>query len=129
MKEQLRLTETFDASAETIYNAWLDGQKHAEMTGGDAECQPEEGTKFTAWDGYIWGTNTSLTPNKEIVQTWRTTEFEEEDEDSHLKVQLKDIDGGCEVTLIHTNIPEGQTQYEQGWVDHYFEPMKEYFNN
>jgi hypothetical protein len=31
------------------------------------------------------------------------------------------------LTLIHNNIPKGQSDYEQGWINHYFEPMKTYF--
>lgn len=127
MKESLEHKETFTATAEAIYNAWLDSGKHTEMTGGEAVCSGEVGGAFSAWDGYISGSNKALKPNEEIVQNWRTVEFAEDDEDSELIVRLKDVDGGCELTLIHTHIPEGQTQYEQGWVDNYFVPMREYF--
>lgn len=97
------------------------------MTGGEAVCSNEEGKEFSAWDGYISGSNTSLTPYSEIVQSWRTTEFPTAAEDSHLVVRFKEVNDACEVTLIHTNIPEGQTQYLQGWKDHYFDPMRAYF--
>ena len=127
MKESLELSATFKASPEAIYQAWLDGDKHAAMTGGDATGSAQEGTAYTAWDGYITGKNLSLSPNSEIVQSWRTSEFADSDEDSHLVVRLEGVEDGCKVTLIHTNIPEGQTQYEQGWVNHYFNPMQEYF--
>lgn len=127
MKESLELTTTINASPAEIYEAWLDGAKHGAMTGGEASGMNEEGTSYTAWDGYIWGKNVELQPSSKIVQTWRTTEFAESDEDSRLEVHLEAKGSGTEVKLIHTNIPEGQTQYEQGWVDHYFTPMKEYF--
>ena len=127
MKESFTLTAHFPVDAATIYNAWLNSHEHTAMTGGDAHCSSNIGEAFSAWDGYISGENTFLTPGQEIIQTWRTTAFDPEDEDSVLTIRLKDTASGCELTLVHTNIPEGQRQYEQGWIDHYFEPMKAYF--
>ena len=97
------------------------------MTGGEANCSREVGGSFTAWDEYISGKNKSLQQNKLIIQSWRTVEFEDTDEDSELILRLEELTEGCKLTLIHRNIPEGQTQYKQGWVDNYFIPMKEYF--
>lgn len=126
--KSFQITEMFPVSSSTIYNAWLDSEEHSKMTGGEAVCTDTVGGLFTAWDGYISGRNHSLTPNKEIKQSWRTSEFKESDEDSDLIIRLTDNDEGCELTLIHSNIPEGQSDYKTGWVNHYFEPMKEYFD-
>ncbi len=127
MKESITLKTTIKASPQEIYNAWLDSRLHSKMTGGLAKCSNEIGDSFTAWDGYITGKNIKLNPYQEIVQSWRTSEFNDNDEDSHLRILLKDLNGATEITLIHTNIPEGQTQYEEGWKVHYFEPMRKYF--
>lgn len=54
------------------------------MTGGEAEISNKINEAFTAWDGYIEGTNVQLEPNKRIIQSWRTSEFDETDEDSQL---------------------------------------------
>ena len=99
------------------------------MTGGEAKCSNKVGGFFTAWDGYISGKNVELVENKKIVQTWRTTEFEDNDEDSILTIEMNKVPEGTELILSHSNIPQGQTQYEQGWVDHYFKPMKVFFEN
>lgn len=129
MKESVEITETFGVSAAEIYKAWLESKAHSDMTGGEAVCSNEVGQSFTAWDEYISGTNKSLVANAEIIQSWRTVEFEEADEDSELTIRLKDVEKGCELTLIHSNIPEGQTQYKNGWVENYIEPMKRYFES
>ncbi len=129
MKESIELTATFKASPAAIYAAWLDSKAHSEMTGGTAICSDQIGGEFTAWDGYITGTNKSLKPNEEIIQSWRTSEFQPADEDSELTIRLAAVAGGTELTLIHRHIPEGQTQYKQGWINHYFTPMKAYFGN
>jgi activator of HSP90 ATPase len=127
MKESLELKEVFNVSASELYHAWLDSELHTQMTGGEAECSNQTGASFSAWDGYITGKNMVLIEGEKIVQTWRTSEFDENDEDSILTVLLSEQPKGCELVLLHTNIPSGQTQYEQGWGDHYFEPMKEFF--
>ena len=111
-----------------IYNAFLDGRKHSKMTGGKATCDARVGGKFTAWDGYISGTNLELDPGKKIVQTWITTEWPEGAEPSHLKWTFAEKDDGAKVTMVHSNVPSSQAEsYRQGWIDYYWAPMKEYF--
>ena len=86
------------------------------------------GGKFSAWDGYIFGTTLELTKNQRIVQAWRTSEFPDDAPDSHLEIVLKEVKGGTKIALTHTNMPADQIKsYRQGWEDFYFKPMKEYF--
>ena len=100
------------------------------MTGGKATASPAEGGAFTAWDGYISGRNLVLEPGRRIVQSWRTTRFTAEDPDSQIEVLLEPVAGGTRLTLHHTNVPDGHTGYQDGgWQDHYFEPMKRWFEN
>ena len=126
-KENFELREIFKVEPSEIYAAWLDSELHRKMTGGEAICGLQVGETFTAWDGYISGKNLELIGNKKIVQSWRTSEFVGKAEDSIVTIELNEVEDGTELILTHTNIPEGQTQYEKGWIDHYFSPMKEYF--
>ncbi len=99
------------------------------MTGSPAQVDGNVGGKFSAWDGYIFGSTLDLTPNQRIVQAWRTSEFPEDAPDSHLEVLLEEVDGGTKVTFVHSDMPEDQVDsYRQGWQDFYFKPMKEYFS-
>lgn len=127
MKVQIEIKEIFKAKPQTIYNAWLDSELHSKMTGGQAVCSSGVNESFSTWGGYISGKNLELKPYTEIVQAWRTTEFNDTDEDSILTIQLRELEYGTDLTLIHTNIPADQTQYEKGWHEHYFEPMKQFF--
>ena len=127
MNESIEMKEIFTVKPSVIFNAWLDSEEHSKMTGGEARCSNQVGGTFTTWDGYITGKNLALTNDKEIVQSWRTSEFGENDEDSKLTITLTELDNGTELRLRHSNIPKGQTQYKQRWIDHYFTPMKEYF--
>jgi len=124
------LTTTIPASAQEIYDAWLDSLAHSEMTGGKASMSDEIGAAVSAWDGYISGHNLELIPGERIVQSWRTTQFADEHENSIITLTLEGVEGGTLLTLVHSNVPDGQTSYEQGgWQVHYFEPMKGYFAN
>lgn len=127
MAKDLKLKATLNASPETVYHAWLNSGEHTKMTGNKAVCSDKEGAKYSAWDQYITGKNLELKSGEKIVQTWRSTDFAGEDADSQIEVHLKKAPGGCLLTLIHTGIPDNQPDYEEGWREYYFKPMKEYF--
>jgi len=122
------LTKTIPATAQEIYEAWLDSLSHSEMTGGTAKMSDQIGDEVSAWDDYISGRNLELVPGERIVQTWRTSEFGDEDEDSIITVTLEETDEGTLLTLEHSNVPDEQRSYEEGgWQENYFEPMVAYF--
>lgn len=124
----IKLKTILPATPQQIYNAWLSGKGHTAMTGAKATGSKKIGGKFTAWDGYISGTNEKLVENKTIVQHWRTSEFSDRALDSKLVIELKAVQQGTQLTLTHTNTPKAQeASYKQGWQEHYFEPMQAYF--
>ncbi len=128
--ESFEVSATIPATPERVYKAWLTGKEHTAMTGSRATGAARVGGKFTAWDGYIDGKNLELEPGKRIVQSWRTSEFADADPDSRLEIILTPARTGTKLTLRHSNIPAGQgAGYKSGWKDHYFDPMKEYFNS
>lgn len=122
------LTEFFKTTASEIYNAWLSSDGHSTITGSPANIDGKVGGKFTAWDGYIYGTILELTPNQRIVHAWRTSEFADDAPDSQLEVSFDNVEGGVKLTLTHSDMPKDQVDsYRQGWEDFYFKPMREYF--
>jgi activator of HSP90 ATPase len=129
--DDLNIEDVIPASAEQIYNDWLSSEGHTNMTGGEAEASDKPGDSFTAWDGYISGSNVQLTPIKRIAQKWRTVEFPQDAEDSDLVISLERIDdSNTKVIVSQTNLPDGDgPKYTDGWKQHYFEPMKEYYSN
>ena len=128
MVEAIRVSAVLPAMSQRVYAAWLSGKEHSAFTSSKATVRAVAGGKHTAWDGYIWGKTLEMSPYTRIVQSWRTTEFPEDAEDSRLEVRLAPVKGGTRITLVHTNIPDGQgAQYREGWREHYFAPMKAYF--
>jgi activator of HSP90 ATPase len=127
MAHKFTVSATIPASPKQVYDAWLSSKGHTEMTESGAKVSARVGGAFTAWDGYISGKNLKLNPGKQIVQSWRTTEFAASDPDSRIEVRLEKVPRGTRLTLRHTNIPGGQSDYRSGWRECYFEPMKKYF--
>lgn len=127
--ESFTLTTTLPASPKEIFNAWLSSEGHSQMTGSQAKVEGGSGGAFKAWDGYIWGITLEAEPVHRILQSWRTTEFPENSPDSRVEILLEESPDGTKITLIHTEIPDGQADsYKQGWEDFYFTPMRKYYS-
>jgi activator of HSP90 ATPase len=130
MENKFTISDVITATPEQIYKAWLSTDGHTKMTESPAEVEGRVKGKFNAWDGYISGETLELKPYSRIVQDWRTTEFPDGSPDSHVEILLESVKGGTKVTIIHSNIPDGQEDdYEQGWQDFYFTPMKSYWSS
>jgi uncharacterized protein YndB with AHSA1/START domain len=127
-KDSLTVAAVISATPRELYAAWLDSALHTQMTGGAARIEPHVGGKHTAWDGYIEGRTVELEPDARIVQTWRSSAFPADAEDSQLEITFEPHGEGARVVIVHTNIPAGQgDSYDRGWQDHYFEPMIRFF--
>jgi activator of HSP90 ATPase len=128
MPESLNIYTILPVPQKKIFEAWLDSTQHTAFTNSEANIDPQVGGEFSAWDGYITGKTISIEPFNRIVQSWRTTDFSENDPDSLLEIIIEPLDSGCKVTLNHSGLPDGsKDEYIKGWEDYYFEPMQEYF--
>jgi uncharacterized protein YndB with AHSA1/START domain len=91
------------ASPQSVYDAWLNSERHNEMTQAPASASTEVAGIFTAHDGYINGINLELDDARRILQTWRTSEFEGTDPDSSVEITLEEMPDG---TLAHSETLE-----------------------
>jgi len=129
MANGFKMSTVLRAQPADVYRAWLDARAHAAFTGGGlATSSPRPGGSFSAWEGYIQGTYLALEPGERIVHAWRTTDFPAGAPDSRVEVLLAPTRGGTLLTVVHAQIPAGQElDYQSGWTDFYFRPMKKYF--
>ncbi len=126
--DSIKVSAVIPAPPKDVYAAWMSSKGHGDMTGSPAKVSARIGGAFTAWEGYISGTTRELKPDRLIRQTWRTTDFQDDEPDSALEVRLEKTARGTRVTLVHTDIPAGHgPEYKKGWIDFYFVPMKKYF--
>lgn len=129
MSETIEVSRVIPARPERVFNAWLDAGEHSLMTGGEMATVAADGA-YTAYDGYISGRTLESEPHTRIIQTWRSTEFPDGAPDSRLEVLLEADGDGTKLTLKHSDIPDGQGEsYRQGWAEHYFDPMTQYFQS
>ena len=120
------LTSKIPASAQDVYDAWLDSLAHSDMTGGAAQMSKTIGAEVSAWDGYISGRNLELVPGERIVQAWRPTHWDP-GVYSIVHFELKAASGGTALVLDHTGFPEGEFDHlDPGWYLRYWDPLKKY---
>jgi activator of HSP90 ATPase len=128
VSKSIRVSTTLPVSTKKLYLAWLNSKEHSAFTGAKAVIEPRLGGSFSAWDGYIRGTTLELEPYRRILQSWRSSDFPEGSKDSKLEVLFEEVGKGARITLLQSDVPEGQEQQlKQGWLDFYFKPMREYF--
>ncbi len=127
--ETIELSRFLPAPPLRIYDAWLDGEEHAAMTGAPAAVESAEvGARFTAADGYIDGCHIALEPGVRIVQSWRSDDFPAEALDSRLEVLLAPEADGTRITIRHSDLPAGQgPAVLEGWDEFYLVPMERFF--
>jgi activator of HSP90 ATPase len=116
------------ATTDEVYDAFIDAKQHSEFTRSEATCDPGVGGSFTAWEGYISGKNIELEKGRKIVQEWITTEWPQGYPPSRLELTFKKVGDGTEILMVHSEVPAEQAEdLKQGWIDFYWNPLKEYF--
>jgi hypothetical protein len=128
-KEGLRVLTTIPAAPTTLYLAWLSSEQHSAMTGGVAKIDATVGGKYSAWGGYISGKLVILDLGRRLVMSWRTTDFPREAPDSRVEIFFEALGASTRLTILHTEIPEGQAEkYKAMWNEKYFGPMRTFFS-
>ena len=126
----IHLHEFIPAAPEEVYDAYLDEEKHARFTGARAICERFVGGKFSAWTGYITGTNLKLENARRIVQEWKTTEWPAGYGPSLLEFTFERKKNGTEVHITQSAVPSDQAKYyKKGWAEFYSSPMKNFFKH
>jgi activator of HSP90 ATPase len=90
-------------------------------------CQATPGTEWSAFDGRIYGRLLALTPEHEVVQSWRSFEWQADDPDSTLILTFWPEGTGARVELTQENVPD--RLYENlvvGWPNRYWNPWRTY---
>ena len=135
-KIEAKVTHRFKASAERVYDAWLDPEKTRRwMKSALIELGLEGDMKRVEIDARVggsfffsdmrdgveakhWGTYLELNRPRKIVFTWITPE-KEEDDLSKVTLTLRPDNDGCVVTIVH-ELHEKWADYkarvENGWT-------------
>ncbi|KAF8516760.1 activator of Hsp90 ATPase [Gautieria morchelliformis] len=68
--ETVVVSASFQAAADDLFNILTDEKRIPHWSRAPAQSKAEVGTEYSLFSGGVKGSYTSLTPGKEIVQTW-----------------------------------------------------------
>ena len=117
---------TFAAVPSRVYNALIDSQQFAELTGAPASGDGTEGATFSGFGGHITGRHVELVPDRRVVQAWRAKTWPE-GAYSIVKFELIADGKGTKLVFDHAGFPEDVTEHlAQGWQANYWEKIAKY---
>jgi activator of HSP90 ATPase len=116
-----------NTTPQVLYNLYLDAKQHHASTGVTARIKEKEGSSFSVYDGYATGRNLQLIKDKLIVQSWRASDWTENDIDSTFVIRLEPKGKDVVVHATHANVPDNQAKsLDKGWHDYYWTPWKKF---
>jgi activator of HSP90 ATPase len=106
-----------------VFDALTDTAHVRGWSGDEAKMNGQTGSRFSLWNGSIFGINIEVTP-KRIIQDWKENTW---DKFSKVTIYLHEKDDHTELELIHEQIPDGSVaSIDNGWDDYYLRPLKMY---
>lgn len=130
MRSVITYTVVLPATAETLFEMYLDPSHHAAFTGQPVTIGADRGAKFEAFGGMLTGAIWHAVRPHLIVQSWRSVKFHADDPDSTLILTFTPKGNQCRLDLVHLDVPEHD--YEgviEGWRKHYWDPWREYLRS
>jgi len=113
------------APAATLFETYIDGAKHAQLTGAAVAIGSEPGAAFRAFDGAITGTMLCVRPPLLVVQSWRSIHFRDTDPDSTLILAFVAQGSQGRIELVHLDVPVQDYQgVSSGWENFYWAPWR-----
>jgi len=127
MKNIIRQTVVLPASAEALFEMYLDPSLHEAITGAPVVIGEERNAPFRAFNGALTGTIIEVVRPSLIVQSWRSTGFKAEDPDSILIWHFTAQGGEGRIDLIHLGVPDQDYDgVSNGWEKYYWSPWRSY---
>jgi len=131
MPKTLNFVESFDAPVAKVYEVLVSAKAHAAGTGAAATVDGKDdgiasvGSKATHWKGFLEGEFTELVPSERVVEKWRSAQWDEGVYSvCTFTLATGASPGTTSLTIEHKDVPD---DWEHGWGEHYFEPMRRYF--
>src|SRR3954469_14747888 len=114
------------ASPAALYSMYLDPAQHAAFTGGGpVTITAAANTAWSAFEGRIHGRILALTPDRQIVQSWRSFEWHDDDPDSVLLLRFRPSDSGSRLDLAQVDVPARlYDTLQSGGPSRYWEPWR-----
>ena len=124
----IRQTLVLPGTPAQVYDALMTTKGHEGFTGAPAKISGRVGGRFTAWGGYIHGSNVRLVRDRTIVQRWRPSESDwPKTYYSTIRFDLIRSARGTRVAFTHSGVlPQHAGHLRQGWKESYWTPLTKY---
>src|ERR1700757_4492872 len=114
------------APAESLFVMYTDPAKHAAITGAPVAISLKPGSPFQAFNGALTGATLQIIPQRLVIQSWRSTKFNDEDPDSTLILAFTPKGTNGRIDLVHLDVPAHNYQsVVEGWETHYWGPCRQ----
>jgi len=130
MRTTICKTVVLPATANELYDMYMDSRVHGEITGAPAKISEEAGSPFEAFGGLLTGKTIQVIKHRLIVQAWRSVNFKKADPDSTLIISFTPEDDDGRIDLVHLHVPASDFQgISGGWDSRYFAPWLTYLRS
>ena len=128
MPSVIKQSVTLPASAKKLYDMYLSPRAHSAFTGAAVVISGKPDSKFSAFDGALWGHTLAAIPGRLIVQSWRSSNFGDGDRDSTLILSFTSLKANsARIDLVHVGVPEVDFKgVSKGWPQYYWKPWRAY---
>ena len=127
MPKTIQQSVTLPASAESLYDMYLDYKIHGAFTGSPATIDSKPGSEFRAFGDMLSGRVLYTVPKRLIVQSWRAKHWNPEDLDSILVLTFWPEGNSGRIELVQVNVADHDVQgVNEGWGKYYWTPWREY---
>ena len=110
-----------------LYDLYMDAKKHSAVTQSKAKINAKVGAAFSAYNGFILGKNLQLVKDKQIVQSWRGSDWKKTDTDSTFIINLEAKGKDTVLHMTHANIPDQHVKgITSGWHEFYWDLWKDH---
>ena len=127
MRNVIHQSVVLPASAEKLFEMYMNPATHQAFTGAAVEIGDKRGSEFKAFGGALTGTILEVIKPRLIIKSWRSINFMAEDPDSTLILSFTPESDKGRIDLVHLDVPEQDYDgVNQGWENFYWTPWRTY---
>ena len=121
MRSIISQSVVLPAPAERLFAMYIDPAKHAAITGAPVSISAEPGAPFQAFNGALTGATLQIIPQRLVIQSWRSTKFDDGDPDSTVILTFTPEGTNGRIDLVHLDVPaHDYKDVVEGWETHYW---------
>jgi len=127
MRHVVQQSVVLAAPAEDLFAAYLDPKRHAAITGSSVTISDKPGSKFSAFFGSMTGAMIAVVPQRLIVHSLRSTNFQAGDPDSTVILEFVAERKKGRINLVQIDVPKDALRaVSDGWELYYWTPWRRY---